>query len=1858
MDFMKATSLSSSQALVLGTALLLAGLVGSAAAQAPVFLPNQMTAVAGWAGSSTSTTYYGSLLTSCATTTYLSGICTTQNPAFSQFSSEYYDSTFNGDKLPALQTQLYSPGGLATDPQGNLFWIDATLGLIRELNISTGIVSVIAGNITGQTQCTTASGGPAYTSASGACREFNSSMGDTLPAAGGSTIVFGGTTQAYGGASVNVYTLPYLGLSVDSWDNVIWVDGTYHVRVVLGNPTNAANQVNPLIAYIKSLYFGTYSTTVANTVALKATYLSEATTGAQSAPIQGYTYVLAGYYTGVLNNLTGHFGAEPGTTNDNQAITVTGTIAGTQYSSGSAVVGQFPFLAEFDAMSAATQDSSGNVYVTDETSGLVRVLNVQPTPITVAGTTIPAFSLGTIMGNTGSNCNFVVPGTNLNTSGCAGVTTASSNGTSAYSQITATTIAPLGTPTQVPLQKLTSIYVDAPGNIYIGQGTDANAKTDAMLVIYAGASNAVTGAANPLKNILTILYGASNVSQNQVYMLAGNGTNSRSSTDQWGPAANGYSNTTITPGFSLGIFGIAVDSTGNIYFGDGNHAFYRIDQASARIASIAGSLLTTAGYVPPAGVAPYPNYTYASPTAPVACSSIYQQNSVTETNTLEFAVSPFGDGCSTFAAFLAEPTGAAVNANGDAFIADTRVNVIHELLIGNTFGSAINPLTTATTQYVHLHYYGTDLPYTTASGPAIGTGAFTVSGTGFSAGAFVCRLNNVAVDTTSSYDCYAGITYNPAVGTSTGVFYAEAADGAFASVPLTGYSVVPGLLPSSTSINTSLSIVPAQSTVVNITVAGNGVTTPTGTVTLTDTPTGGATVTLLNNVTLTNATASYSGYLYQGTDRLVATYAGDLVYDGSASAPANVTVASESSITALTTSASVVIPGKPVTLTATVSANSGTPTGSVTFYATPSGGSQIMIGTGTVNSSGVATYAWTTPLTPLGAYSIVATYGGQTSNYSPSTSSPTTVTLVYLVSTTSLSASVTTGVPLTPVTLTATVAGVAGTSPTGGVSFYVTAAGGTQMLIGNGNVNPTTGVATYPWALPATPGSYSVVAIYNGDTNYSSSSSSSIAFTDAYLPSTTSLALSAPSGAPASTITLTAAVAGVAGTNPTKTVSFYYTLASGPATLISTVNVAASGTANATATYIWTLPATIGSYTVTATYNGDGNFSPSNSTGQLENVTNLVASQTVLAPIASPVIVGNSIPLSATVSASATTSKTPIGSVNFNDGTTTVVMNSPLNSSDVATGSTTLAVGLHSITAIYSGDTNFVTSTSVPVSVTVSAATTNLTVTSSNTTPAFGQPITLTATVVASGTPLVAGGTVTFTYGSKILGSGTLNGAGVATATTSATALPVGTDSITATYAATTNFLTSFNSTSVTVSALATSVAVTATPATSSYGQSVSIAATVMATGSTQIPSGTVNFTSGGQTLGSAMLNGSGTATISTAALQGGMDTITATYLGVSSYLTSAGTASETVNPLPTSVVVVASPTSTTYGQPVTLMSTVTATGSTVVPSGTVTFTSGALTLGSSPLVAGIAALTTPLLPAGMDAITATFVANNDFTASTSTSAGVTVVSTGTTMVLTASNLLPPVGTSIVLSVKVTDSGSQIPAGTVTFASGGTTLGSGVLDVTGSLSITTTTLPVGADIVTATYAGTTNFVAATASVTVNVTDFSFIETTQIINVLQGGTGSNPLTFSAINGFVGTINITCSTTTAATCIALPGNCTSTATAACNVLTNQVTLPASGVGNTATVLIMAPAKASNSGFPLTRMIAPIQLALLLFFFRRKKKRLASIALLLLSITGLQALTGCGGSTTPQNTSTVTITATSGGDSHSQTVQFIVL
>jgi hypothetical protein len=262
----------------------------------------------------------------------------------------------------------------------------------------------------------------------------------------------------------------------------------------------------------------------------------------------------------------------------------------------------------------------------------------------------------------------------------------------------------------------------------------------------------------------------------------------------------------------------------------------------------------------------------------------------------------------------------------------------------------------------------------------------------------------------------------------------------------------------------------------------------------------------------------------------------------------------------------------------------------------------------------------------------------------------------------------------------------------------------------------------------------------------------------------------------------------------------------------------------------------------------------------------------------------------------------PGGSVNFLNGST-LLGTATLNSSGVATLSTSsLAAGTYSLTAQYTGNTSFESSTSAVLSETVepgSLSTTTSLIASPNPVTA-GQALTLTATVSGSGTSTPTG-SINFLNGSTPLGTATLNASGVATLST--TSLAAGSYSLTAQYSGNASFLSS-NSAAVpvTVNALSTTTSLIASPNPVTAGQALALTATVSGSG-TSTPTGTVNFLNGSTVLGTATLNASGVATLSTASLAAGSYSLTAQYTGNASFLLSTSAAVPvTVNALSTTI--------------------------------------------------------------------------------------------------------------------------------------------------------------------------------------------------------------------------------------------------------------------------------------------------------------------------------------------------------------------
>ena len=178
----------------------------------------------------------------------------------------------------------------------------------------------------------------------------------------------------------------------------------------------------------------------------------------------------------------------------------------------------------------------------------------------------------------------------------------------------------------------------------------------------------------------------------------------------------------------------------------------------------------------------------------------------------------------------------------------------------------------------------------------------------------------------------------------------------------------------------------------------------------------------------------------------------------------------------------------------------------------------------------------------------------------------------------------------------------------------------------------------------------------------------------------------------------------------------------------------------------------ISNHTVEASYAGNTNFASSISTLSLRSST--ITTTTLLSANTTSPSFGQQVTLTATIIPSLVGGLTPTSTVRFKDGATTIGTVSV--SGGVATlNITSLTVGTHSITAIYAGDSNFVTSTSAPLGVIVGKTTPVIT---------WANPSPITYGTLLSGTQLNATTTTagTFSYNPSIytllsVGTYTLN---------------------------------------------------------------------------------------------------------------------------------------------------------------------------------------------------------------------------------------------------------------------------------------------------------------------------------------------------------------------------------------------------------------------------------------------------------------------------------------------------------------------
>lgn len=443
------------------------------------------------------------------------------------------------------------------------------------------------------------------------------------------------------------------------------------------------------------------------------------------------------------------------------------------------------------------------------------------------------------------------------------------------------------------------------------------------------------------------------------------------------------------------------------------------------------------------------------------------------------------------------------------------------------------------------------------------------------------------------------------------------------------------------------------------------------------------------------------------------------------------------------------VAGGPIALSAAVASKQGTPTGSVTFK--EAGVPQTI---GSLNN-GTAQASVSAPST-VGTYGFTALYTGD-GTFGGSLSQRLLVTVSAASTTTTIASSASPSKLGQSVTFTATVHPQFSGSPTGTVQFY---ADGNP--IGLGNVSG--GQATFSTAALAQ-GTHTIEADYSGDSSFTTSLGV-VKEKIGIAASTVTVTSSANPAVYGQPITLTATVTDSAGQTPTGFVVF----AEG-STVYGTVSLS-GGVAQVI------LPAiAVGKHTIDAQYSGDSSDAPAKVSFK-QTVTG-ASSSTVVTTSAEPSTYGQSVTFTATASGSI---GTPDGTVTFKDGGA-VLGTAALSGGQATLTVNTLNGGTHTINAVYSGSSQYASSSGSLSQIVVPTGTTT-TLASSENPSTFGDTVTFTATV-SSAAAAAPTGKLTIKDGKTVLGTAQLiNGQ----AQISTSLLAKGGHTLTATYAGSASF--------------------------------------------------------------------------------------------------------------------------------------------------------------------------------------------------------------------------------------------------------------------------------------------------------------------------------------------------------------------------------------------------------------------------------------------------------------------------------------
>jgi hypothetical protein len=878
--------------------------------------------------------------------------------------------------------------------------------------------------------------------------------------------------------------------------------------------------------------------------------------------------------------------------------------------------------------------------------------------------------------------------------------------------------------------------------------------------------------------------------------------------------------------------------------------------------------------------------------------------------------------------------------------------------------------------------------------------------------------------------------------------------------------------------------------------------------------------------------------LQQGTDTIMATYSGDTNHSGSSAnlsggQVVNPAVAPTSiAVTGVSASSEAYGQDAQITITAVLSwtGNGPTPTASDVTIGGNGPGGYGATSCGSPSGDSLTCQATYTPTAAdtVGSYTETASFSGD-SNYTGSSSSQSNnFSITQATSSTSVGSSQNPSIVGQPVTFTATIDGqyglvvkrngavISGGISKQGASRLTKSRPSALKPVPSSNIGGTvtwssnTGCSPSPVSGdPGTAqcvtstlgqGTDTITATYSGDTNYSGSSAT-LSGGQVVNPAVTPTSIAVTGVSPSSeaygqdaTVTITAVLSWT-GNGPAPTASDVSIGGNGPSGGYSGTSCGSPNgdTITCQAAYTPTAADTVGSYTETASFSGDSNYTGSSSSQTNNFSITQATSGTTVASGQNPSILGQPVTFTATIDGQyglvvkrngvlpggATRNRgrglnqKPLNAASLG-GTVSWSSNTGCSPSSVSGDpgiaqcvTSTLPQGVDTITATYSGDGDHSGSTgtlsggqqvnSAPAI--TSANNTTFTLNSANTFPVTttGYP----APSLSESGPLPNG--VTFVDNHN--GTGTLSG----TPTVGGTFPITFTASNGVGSAAMQNF-----TLTVTGSKTTTTLVSDRNPA--DTGRLVVFTATVTSAAGT--PTGTVKFLNGATVLGSANLV-RGKASVYLYTLPYGTDVITATYEGNSSYNGSTSAPLDEVVYETTTTAMQSSSNPSAYDQMVTFTATVSSAAGAPPDGEMITFQSGKIFLGSAPLSGGKASVTTSVLPRETDRVVATYAGDSNFASSTGTVVQVVNKASTNTSLLSSPNP-SNYHQAVVFTVSVTTEYGGTAVGTVTLMDGSKNLGMFPLN-NGTVSVTISNLSVGTHNITATFEGDNFYASSTSS---------------------------------------------------------------------------------------------------------------------------------------------------------------------------------